>query len=74
MEERVMYARWIDEDKYVGPKFKRVLAIKKGEVRKVHAKEGNHYILEGRKGGTSSYGWCHADQIELVNYIEYVGG
>jgi hypothetical protein len=66
-----MYAKWIDEDKYVGPKFRRACAIKKGEIRKVLAKHiDGSYLLEGKyPDGGGSFGWVNADQIELLDRI-----
>jgi len=64
------YALWIDEDKYAGPKHKRVLVIKHGEFRKIHAKNGDLYILEGREG-KGFYGWVRSNQIELYNEITH---
>ena len=63
-----MYAKWIAEDKYVGPKHRKVLTIKKGEVRKIHAKDGEKYILEGRDG-EGYFGWTSADNLEILEKI-----
>lgn len=61
-----MHVKYIGEDKYVGPKFKRKLAIKHGEVRKVHAKHpDNGYILEGEHG-KGYFGWIPENQIQEI--------
>lgn len=62
-----MYAKWIAEDCYVGPKFRRTLAIKNGEIRKVHAKASgkDEYILEGRNG-KGFFGWTSGENIEIL--------
>lgn len=57
-----MYALWIDEDAYVGDIHHRKLAIAKGDIRKVHAKSGSQYILEG-SGGKGTYGWVDAESV-----------
>ena len=62
-----MYAKWIADDRYVGPIFHRVLAIKKGEIRKIHAKANgkDEYILEGRDG-KGFFGWTSGKNLEIL--------
>lgn len=60
-----MYAKWIAEDCYVGPSWKKTCAIKKGEIRKVHAKKEDSYILEGRDG-KGYFGWTNAKNLEIL--------
>ena len=62
----MFYARWIDSDKYVGPNDDRkILAIKNGEVRRIHASIDGDYLLQGRNGN-GLFGWVKANQIEVM--------
>ena len=58
-----MYAKWISEDKKIGPKFKEVTVIKKGEIKKIHAQKDDLYIL---KMDDSTFGWVKAEDIEVL--------
>ena len=60
-----MYAKWIADDCYVGSSFNPILAIKKGEVRKIHAKNGKKYVLEGRNG-QGYFGWTDEKNLEIM--------
>lgn len=65
-----MYAKWIAEDRYVGPKHRKILAIKHGDIRKIHAKKDNQFLLEATPGsGSQTYGWVDACDIEVYKYI-----
>jgi len=66
-----MYAMWIGEDRYVGPSWKKTLAIKNGEVRKIHIKKGKQYILEGRNN-KGYYGWIDGKYIKILKKEEGV--
>ncbi len=57
---KMMYAKWIAEDKYNAG----TCVIKKGEIRKIHAKSNNQYILES-KNGKGYFGWIDEKDIEL---------
>jgi hypothetical protein len=62
-----MYAKWIGEDRYVGPKWKRTLAIKNGDIRKIHAKDGDMYILMATPGsGYQFHGWVNGENLEII--------
>lgn len=56
-----MYAEWIAEDKYNAGE----CVIKNGEVRKIHAKSGNGYILQGRNK-IGYFGWVDAKDIKIL--------
>lgn len=56
-----MYAKWIAEDKVIRGE----VVIKNGEIRQVHAKKDNLYLLEGRNG-KGTYGWVNATNIKLM--------
>ena len=56
-----MYAKWISEDKYNAG----LCVIKKGEIRKIHAKKGNNYILQGQNE-SGYFGWTNGKNIEVI--------
>jgi hypothetical protein len=56
-----MYAEWIAEDRFaLGNKL-----IEKHEIRKVHAKKGDKYILAGRNG-EGFFGWVDEKNIKIL--------
>jgi hypothetical protein len=66
-----MYAKWIGKDQYVGPKHRRVLAIRHGDIRKIHAKKDNQYIIEATPGSGSQYhGWVDGENLEIIGDVE----
>lgn len=66
-----MFAKWIGEDRYVGPKWRRTLTLKHNEVRKIHAKDGDLYLLEGIPGsGYQFYGWVDGKNLELESEMD----
>jgi hypothetical protein len=60
-----MYAKWISDDFFAGPKKTGHILIKKGEIRKVHAKKEDDYILEGRDG-KGYFGWTNEQNLEIL--------
>jgi len=63
-----MLVKWIGEDRYVGPKWNRILAIKNGDIRKVHAKDGDMYILQAPPGnGYQYHGWVDGKNLKIID-------
>jgi hypothetical protein len=67
-----MYAQWIGEDVTRGPRFRRVTAIRKGDIRKVLdetvADDGRRkYVLEG-EGGIGRFGWVDGSNLRLSSW------
>jgi hypothetical protein len=60
-----MYAKWIAEDYYAGPNHSKGILIKHGEIRKIHAKKEDDYILEG-KDGKGYFGWVNEKNLEIL--------
>jgi hypothetical protein len=60
------YAKWIDDSKYC----RGILLIAKGEIRKIHAKKGNDYMLSGRSDISDYFGWVKSNQIEVLKCQE----
>ena len=58
-----MYAIWIGEDRYIDGE----LIIKHGDIRKVHAKKDDMYIIDCKNG---AYGYTHKSNLQLMNSIE----
>jgi hypothetical protein len=59
-----MYAKWIGPDWWVGPKNGGKWAIKHGDIRKVHAKKDDQYILAS-EDGKGYFGWVNEKDVEI---------
>ena len=57
----MLYAKWIDESKYC----QGVCLIAKGDIREIHAKKDDDYILAGRDR-SRYFGWVNKSQIEIL--------
>lgn len=64
-----MYALWIGETQYTGNIRNRKIAIEKGHIRKVHAKDGDMYVLDGF-GGSKAFGWVEGENLIIANTKE----
>lgn len=64
-----MYAKWIANDVYVGNIHHRKRAIAKGDIRKIHAKDKDQYILEGSQG-SKYFGWVDGSNLIVAETRE----